>query len=418
MRKLFLVIVRECRIRLRKPAFWVLTLLVPAILACLYALPVLTAGRSVGPATVLVVDQTGLFQGHLRSTDEVAFRSFPTLEEAQQQADKTTAILYIPLRQTTIPRDAFLLYQADEPPLAVQSAVDAQLQTLLRNAILEDVYHLEPSVYHSVEATHIRLHTQDAVSGRESFVVVKNVVAIALAALMLIALTLFGIQVMRAVQEERQNRVAEVIASSVKPVQLLGGKVAGIALTATLQLGLWIALTGCAIWAIQSCNSDLFDAASASQLSVASKGAAATAQYEAGANPVNPVMQGLAAIHLPLVALAFLLSFLLGYMLYGALLAAVAARLDSDADSVGWTLVVVSPLAATVMLAPLLLRAPSGALAAWLTLIPFTAPAAAMLRLPFGLPVWQVLVAVIIIIISAAAASLLAARVYRRRIVR
>lgn len=418
MKKMLLVIARECRMRLRKPAFWVLTLLVPAILAVLYALPVLTAGRTTGPATVLVVDQTDLFQGRLRSTDEVAFRNVATLDEAKQQAGEAEAILYIPLRQTTIPHDAFLLYQADEPSLAVQSTIDAQLQTLLRNAILEDVYHLEPTAYHSIEATHIRLHTQDAVSGRESFVSVKNAVAIALSVLMVIALMLFGVQVMRAVQEERQNRVAEVIASSVKPVHLLGGKVAGVALTATLQLALWIALTGGAIWVIQSCNSDLFDAASAQQLSIASKGVEATAQYEATINLVDQTVQGLAAIRLPLVAAAFLLCFLLGYMLYGALLATVAARLDSDADSVGWTLVVASPLAATLMLAPLLLRAPSGALASWLTIIPFTSPAAVMMRLPFGIPAWQVIAAAAIIIISSTAISLLAARVYRRRIVR
>lgn len=419
MRKTLLVIGRECRLRLRRPAFWVLTLLVPVVLTLLYALPVVAARHAADRTTVLVVDQTGLFENGLESTETLTFKPMPSVEYAQRQASERDIVLVIPMRETTIPHDAFLYYRGTPPAVDVQSAIDAQLQTLLHNAILEDVYAVEPSVYHSVEATHIRLHTSDAATGHESHLQVRSAVAVVLAILMTIALLLFGIAVTRAVQEERHNRVAEIVATSARPSQLLAGKVCGVALTATLQLVLWVGLTAAAIGGVQAANPALFEQArQAQQLrSFATKGAEATAQYSAPVEIVDQTVQGLAAIQLPVVAGAFILFFLLGYMLYGALLAAVAARLDSDSDATLRTLLVGSPQLLALAMTPLVLRAPTGALALWLTLVPLTAPVAAMMRLPFGLPLWQVAIAVALLLVCAAAAIVLAARTYRRHIV-
>ena len=420
MKKLLLILCREYRMRLRRPSFWVLTLLVPVVLAVLYALPVLAAQKSARQATVLVVDQTGLFEGALVSNDEVHFHAIPSLEYARREAGKNDLILFIPMRETTIPRDAFLYYRGGSPSVALQSTVDGQLQTLLRNAILEDVYQVEPSVYHSVESTNIKLHTQDAGSGKESFARVKTVVAVVLALLMVLALVLFGVQVMRSVQEEKQNRVAEVLASSVRPLQLLVGKVAGVALVAVTQLVLWIALTALAVSGVQASAPDLFEQARLQQQqhSLATKGVEATVQYDTPVQLVDETVRGLTAIQVPLVAAMFLLFFLLGYLLYGSLLAALAARLDSDADALQWVLLMALPLFAVLRLTPLLLRNPAGALGTWLSLVPFTAPAAVMLRLPFGLPTWQVLVSVLMLLVIFTAAALLAARTYRRHLVR
>lgn len=420
MKKLLIILRREYLLRLRKPSFWVLSLLIPVVLAVLYALPVLAAQRGAERTTVLVVDQTGLFEKGLQSTLEVGFKPMPSLDYANQNADKHDLILFIPLRETTIPRDAFLYYRGDSPSLALQSMVDGQLQVLLRNAILEDVYDMEPSVYHSVETTNIRLHTQDGATGHESHARVKTVVALVLAALMVLALILFGVEVMRSVQEERQNRVAEVLGTSVRPVQLLVGKVAAVALVAVTQLALWMLLTSLCIKGIQSMSPEMFAQARAQQeaKSVASKGMEATAQYETPVQLVDETVQGLAAIRLPLVAAVFFLFFLLGYMLYGLLLAALAARLDSDADALQWTLFAGAPLLMVLILGMFIVKAPSGALAVGLTLVPFTAPVAVMLRLPFGLPLWQMSLAVLLLLAAFALAAWLAGNTYRKYLVR
>lgn len=418
MKKMMLVLAREYRLRLRKPSFWVLTLLVPVVLAVLYALPVAAAQKGAKTTTVLVVDQTGLFDGSLASTDAVHYHTMPSLEYARREAQKDDLVLFIPMRETTIPRDAFLYYRGSSPSLAVQSTIDNQLQTLLRNAILEDVYDVEPAVYHSVESSDIRLHTQDAASGKESFTGVRTVVAMVLAVLMALALMLFGVQVMRSVQEEKQNRVAEVLATSVRPTHLLVGKIAGISLVALTQLVLWTALTTLAVKGIQATAPDMFAQAREQQerRSLATKGEAATAQYGNPVQLVDETVRGLTAIKLPVVAGVFLIYFLLGYLLYGALLAALAARLDSDADALQWVLLVGSPLLIVLILSRLILLAPSGALAVWLTVVPLTAPTAAMLRLPFGLPTWDAVLSIAVLLVCFAAAAWLAARTYRRHL--
>ena len=423
MKKIFLILAREFRLRLRRPSFWVLTLLVPLLLAALYALPVVAANRSAEQAEVLVVDETGLFEHSMRPTEEVAFRAMPDIAYARgkmEKDDAIDAILFIPMRETTIPRDAFLYHRSSTPPLALQQYIGGQLQMLLRNAILEDIYQLDPEVYHSVSTTDIRLHTQDAATGRESFAHVKSVVAIVLAVLMVLALIIFGVQVMRSVQEEKATRVAEIVASSVHPVQLMVGKVGGVALTAVTQLVLWVMLTTAAIGGIQAANPDLFAQAREQQSvrTLATKGSEATAQYNTSVQLVDETVQGLTAINLPLVAGLFLLFFLLGYLLYGALLAALAARLDSDADAFQWVLLFLSPLLLVLMLIPLIVQSPDGLLAQCLSVVPFTAPAAMLLRLPFGIAVWQVILAVVLLVLTFLMAATLAARVYRRHLVK
>ena len=420
MKKLFIVIRREYLLRIRRVSFWVPTLLVPLLLAILYALPVIASSHRGEADKVLVVDQTGLFEGRLVSNSTVHFKSMPSLDEAERQYndEHADAILLIPLRQTTIPHDAFLYYQKNTPSLATQGVVGNQLQTLLRNAILEDVYHLEPSVYHSVESTQITLHTQDSTTGRESFAQVKTVVAIVLGVLMLLALLVFGVQVMRAVKEERANRTVEVLATCVRPLTLLVGKVAAVAFAAITQRLLWTLLTALLIRGIQSFYPQLFADATAQQTvqTIASKGSEATLQYNTTVHLVDETVRGITAIRLPLVAGIFLLYFLLGYLFYGALLAALAAHLDSDAETLQWTLLILSPLLMVLILIPVLLNSPTGGFATFITLFPFTAPVAAVVRIPFGLGVSQLLISVVLLMAAFLAAAFLASRSYKKHL--
>lgn len=423
MKRIFVILGREFRLRLHRPSFWILTFLVPLLLAVLYALPVVAANHDAEQARVLVVDETGLFDHSLRTTSVVTFHAMPSLEYAQRQMDEDhgiDAVLYIPIRENSIPRDAFLYHRNAVPSVSLQQHISGQLQMLLHNAILEDVYHLPPEVFQSVSSTDIRLHMQDAATGRESFAQVKGVVAVVLAVLMVMALIVFGVQVMRCVQEEKATRVAEVVASSVHPVHLMVGKVGGVAMTAVLQLVLWTLLTSVFIHGIQTANPVLFAQAREQQKghTIASKGIEATVQYNIPVQLVDETVQGLTAINLSLIAGLFLTFFFLGYLLYGLLLAALAARLDGDADALQWVLLMLSPLILSLALIPLLLPSPDGALAQWLSIIPLTSPAVMLLRLPFGIATGQALLAIVFLLLSALAAALLAARTYKRYLVR
>lgn len=415
MRNTIIIILREMRQRVRRPGFWVLSLLVPAVLAALYALPVVVSQRAAEPQRVLVVDETGLFSGSLVSNDAVGFQTMPSLEYAESHRDERDLVLFIPMRQTTIPRDAFLYYHGNVPSPAVQNIIDSRLQALLHDAILEDVYGLDPQTFQSVTGAGIRLHTQEAATGHDSFLGVRRTVGLVLAVLMALALTIFGVGVMRSVQAERQNRVAELLLTSVRPVQLMWGKVGGVALTAMIQLAMWVCLTAAAIAGVQAAAPDLFAQARAQQQAhaLATKGSEAMTQYSTPVAIVDDTVQGLAAIDMPLTVSMFVIFFLLGLALYGSLLAALSARLDAEADALQWSLLVGSPL----WLAGLLAAAGVGG-SAWTILCPLTAPVAVMSQLPFGLPVWQAAASGVLLAAAAALSALLAASVYRRNILR
>lgn len=423
MKKTLVILSREYRMRLRRPAFWVLTLLVPLLLAALYAIPVIAANAAAERSTVLVVDETGLF-GSLQSTDEVAFLPQPDYDhahECMEQSDSLSAVLYIVREHNVI--YANLYHRDNQPPQTVVNAVNMQLQLRQRHLLFDYVYDslgLSADERQAVEKG-IRLRTFDFDTSRESFATVRTVAATVLAVLMVLALLVFGIQVMRSVQEEKSNRMAEVLASSVKPVQLLIGKIAGIALAAVTQIVLWVFLTDAAIGLIRCTNLEVFEQARVQQeaaASIATKGAEATAQYHNPVQLVDDTLQGLGEINW-LVPTFFFLFFLLGYLLYGALLAALAARLDSDADALQWVLLVLSPLLLTLLLIPLMLNSINGTLATLLTYIPFTAPATVLLRLPFphSLGIVDVTVVALLMLLLAALAALLAARTYKRHLV-
>ena len=425
MNKIFLVIQREYATRVRKPSFWVLTLVVPILLAGLYAVPIVMATRPLEHTNVLVADETGLFAGEFQSGRDITYLDAGSLDYAKRQlaeVDSIDAIVYIPARESTIPYDAFLYYRTNEPSATAQSNVDRQLQEILRNRILLDVHGITPEDYAMLTGTHIKMHTKDIETGRDGFLTVKTVVGIVLVLLVFMAVFLFGSQVMRGVMEEKTNRIVEVIVCSVKPFQLMMGKVVGIGLVGLTQFALWVLLSAVAVGGLQLTNSELFrqTAESMSLEGVATKGTEAVAQMEAARNamPANELMQGLASIDFGLLGLVFVFYFVFGYLLYASLFAAMGSLVDNETDSQQFTIPVTAPLIMAMLMLPAMIDAPSGSLSVWLSLIPFTSPVAMMLRIPFGVPVWQLALSAVLLLLTFPACIWAAGRIYRAGILR
>lgn len=421
MKQVMLILAREYRQRVRRPSFWVFSLLVPLAVTLLYALPVIADRSGKEVQEVLLVDETGLFDGGLRTLPQLRIRTMPTLEYARRTFDtcQAVAILHIPLLQTSLPRDAYLYHRSATPPPLLESLVDSQLQLLLHTAIAEDVYGLDPSVWHSVAGAHIRLHARDAATGRDSLVKVKSVVATLLVALMVLVLILFCHQVLRAVREEKQSRIVEVVATTVAPLRLLSAKVVALSLVALSQLLLWSALSGGGIALVRSCNAERFAAADRYLAgdALASRGADATMQYDTPTFIPDEALQGLASLDLTTIVVLFVVFFVLGYLLYGLLLAAVGVRLHPDADALQYTLLLALPLLALLPLTPWLLLHPDGWIATLLTLLPFTSPGAVMLRLPFGMPIGEVVGGAVLTLVVLVPMALWAARSYRKHLI-
>lgn len=424
MKKILLVIRREYTTRLCKTSFWVLTLLIPLLLAACYALPVYLASRPAKSSVVLVVDETSLFQGSFSNRKNISYRDAGSMDYARRQLDNEAcgAILHIPARETTIPTDAFLYSRAGALEPAVRSDIDAQLQRILVNNILLDVHNISQEDYHAITHTNIALHTRDIETGRDNHRQLKTVMALILGLVIFMAIFLWGSQVMNGVMEEKGNRIVEVLASSLRPFQLMAGKVTGIALVSLTQLILWIILTGAAIGAIRSANSDLFELATRQEQmqSLATKGPEAVAQMKALQETASlpEAVKGLAKINFGTIVPLFVLCFLLGYLLYANIFAAVGSVLDREGNYSQFILPLTFPLLLPLLLFPLIQASPGGPLAVWLSMIPFTSPVAMMLRLPFGVPTWQAVLSMAILAVSVPVAARLAATVYRKGMLR
>lgn len=425
MHKILLVIKREYFTRVKKTSFWVLTIVVPILIAILYAIPILLASKPLEESHVLVVDESGIFTGQFQSDKYIKYHDAGSLDYAMDQLghnDTMDAIVFIPARETTIPSDAFLYYLSNAPAMNVQSDVENQLQTILRNNILLDVHGISTDDYELLTHTKIHLRTQDIETGRDGFLEVKMAIGIALALLIFMTVFLFGSQVMRGVMEEKTSRIVEVIVCSVKPFQLMMGKIVGVALVGLTQCLLWLCLTGAAVVGIRACNSDLFDQAEASMqiTEIATKGTAATEQLAAAqaAEPISELMQGLASINFPLIIGSFLFFFIFGYLLYASLFAAVGSLVDNDTDGQQFTLPISIPLILTMLLLPAMINEPSGSLSVWLSIIPFTSPVAMMFRIPFGVPIWQPVLSAVLLLATFPFCVWVASKIYKDGILR
>lgn len=436
MNKVLLVIQREYFTRVKKTSFWILTIVVPILLAVVYAIPIFLATRPLEHSHVLIVDDTGLFQGQFRSGRDISYHEAGSIDYARrqlQQYDSLDAIVYIPARETTLPRDAYLFYRSDMPALNVQTDAQSQLQEILRNRILLDVHGLTPEDYTLLTSTHIKLRTQDIETGRDGFLQVKIAVGIILAMLVFIAVFMFGSQVMRGVMEEKTSRIVEVIVCSVKPFQLMMGKVVGIGLVGLTQFALWVLLAGTLVTGVQLTHADLFQQATErhSQTEIASKGTEATyqyqteqeraAQYQAGEgidNSIQDLIEGLTGINFAMIIFLFLFYFVFGYLLYASLFAAAGSLVDNETDSQQFTIPLTIPLILTILLLPSMIGQPSGSISVWLSIIPFTSPVAMLMRIPFGVPVWQVVLSILLLLATFPLCIWAAARVYRSAILR
>ncbi|MBO4752095.1 MAG: ABC transporter permease [Bacteroidales bacterium] len=423
MRKILLIISREYLSRVKKKSFWILTIVVPVLLAGLYAVPIYLALRPQEKTTVLVVDDTKLFDGAFKSSNEISYQYAGSVDYAQrrmEEEDSVTAVLYIPARETTIPGDAFLYYKGKVPSANLQSDVSEQLQSHIRTIILQDVHGITQEEFDQVNATKIKVHTKDLETGKDGFLEVKMAIGLMLGLIIFFVVLMFGGQVMTGVSEEKTSRIVEVIVSSVKPFQLMMGKVIGIGLVGLTQFALWITLSMVGLVGIQAANPELFEAAKARQnmTEIATKGTDAMEQMQAlnDAPVVTELVQGLTAINFQLIIVMFLVYFILGYFIYATLYAGVGALVDSDTNAQQFSLPVTIPLMLVMIMMPAIINEPSGSLATWLSMIPFTSPVAMMIRIPFGVPTWQALVSIGVLLLFVPLNTWIAGRIYKRGI--
>ncbi|MFN5323709.1 MAG: ABC transporter permease, partial [Bacteroidota bacterium] len=229
---------------------------------------------------------------------------------------------------------------------------------------------------------------------------------------------IYGTQVLRGVMEEKSNRIVEVIISSVKPFQLMLGKIVGIALVGLTQFLLWIVLT----FTFSSVATSLFVDSNQIEQQMQqqvtplgtpidkSSGVPTASQMETG---VEKVFDMVGSINFPLILGTFLFYFLGGYLLYASLFAAIGSAVDSDSDVQQFMLPVTIPMILSFVVAQNVMQSPDSTLAFWFSMIPLTSPIIMLVRVPFGVEAWELVLSMALLVGGFLFTTFLAGKIYR-----
>lgn len=416
MNKIALIIQREYLTRVKKTSFILMTLFGPILMAALMLVPIWLGLKDKDIQIIEVIDETGQFINQFENSLTLQFDyEFKPIEEAKSAfyKEKYTSILHISNlgKQTTAQ-----LYYKKQPGMSTISNIESTIEKGIRNIELKDKFNITKAqldeIQPNVKVNPIAL---SETGGEESKNVgVSTVLGFAGAIMIYFFIFMYGIQIMRGVIEEKTSRIVEIIISSVKPFQLMMGKIIGIALVGLTQFSLWIILSmGIYAVAMAAVSSDSVanmvnteQMMQGEQMNEMTKAASST-DLEA---QISGMLQ---QIPIAKLLISFLFYFLGGYLLYGAFLAAIGSAVDNEADSQQFMMPVTIPLIFSFVVAGTVMDNPDGALAFWLSIIPITSPVIMMVRIPFGVETWELLLSMALLVLGFLGATWMAAKIYR-----
>jgi ABC-2 type transport system permease protein len=425
MNKILLVVEREFLTRVRKKSFIVMTILTPILLALLMVLPaIISTMEDKNERQIAVIDESQLFEGKIPETE---YLKFIYLSEVKVDNIKETfhqsnyyAVLFIGKMIANSP-DAVILYSDKQPSIDITSHISSAIRSEIESQKLMayDIENLD-DILKNIKTT-VRVRTIKWTKGgeaKESSTELAMGIAYILSFLVYILIFLFGTQVMRGVIEEKSSRIVEVIVSSVKPFDLMMGKILGIASVSLVQIALWILLTFALVTAAQSVFFPKPESLMAKKEAVTNlmdtPGAAQSMPIDVQNESIaNEMMSALSNVNFVLIIGGFVFFFLGGFLLYAAMFAAVGSAVDNEADTQQLVMPITIPLIIAIVVMVSGLRSPDGALTFWFSMIPFTSPVIMITRLPYGVPAWELLLSGTLLVITFIAVTWLAAKIYR-----
>ena len=415
MNKIGLIIKREYVTRVRKRSFLIMTFLAPLFMAAIYIIPIMLAFHSSNEHLhVAVVDESHWFEERFHDTKEHTFVLMPSQPiDSVKELVKSGVFdmaLYVPPTQLNIPSNA-IVYSIRQVPMEVESYISGVMQKEIEEQKLM-AQGVDPEIVIAAK-TNVNLQIMrmdEKGNEKETFTKVQFALGIGLALLVYMFIIFFGGQVMQGVSEEKTNRIIEVIVSSVKPFQLMMGKVIGVSLVALTQFVMWILLTG-ALYLGFSAYMGLSNPDILSQDTVMAQEISAN---DITANEgVQNILQIVHSIDFGTIICCFLAFFILGYLLYATLYAAVGSLVDNNTDSQQFTLPITVPLIVAIITSFYIVNNPDGNLSVWLSMIPFTSPISMMVRIPFGVPIWQIVLSIVLLAGTFVLMTWIAAKIYR-----
>jgi ABC-2 type transport system permease protein len=415
MSKILLVARREFLSRVQKKTFLLTTILLPVIIFGFYSMIIYFSVKSDDALKIAVVDRANLFEGKLDEKDTELKFEFVKSDSDESLKKKLQSKEYDGF--VSIPEDASLMHTDNirvitgkSMGLMTQGKIERRLNNALENKRLMSL-NISQSKLDSIHNT-----GDIGFSSMEGSVEKKNVAGIAYAVGMIsgfmiyIVLFIYGTMVMRGVMEEKMNRIAEVIVSSVKPFQLMMGKIFGIGAVGLVQFIIW----GILVIGLQMLLPLIFPSAFEQMSHSAVQPAGAQVVQSAKSGAIAEILNGLQSINIGLIFGCFIFYFLGGYLLYSSLFAAVGSAVNEDPqDAQSLMLPITFPIIFGIVIMTKAVNDPNSGLALFGSLFPLTSPIVMMGRLPYGVPPMQLVLSFVLLIGGFIGTTWVAAKIYR-----
>jgi len=391
MNHLPLIIKREYLTKVKNKSFIVMTILSPMIMIGLIAVVAyLSQLNNNKSRTISVLDESGLVQDIFQNTENTSYTLLEniSLEDAKSivEENKTYGLIYIPNNDSIeqLVND-IKFYSEEAPSLSLVTSLEGKLASKLRDIKLQQ----QGVDIEKLKASEIRVNmAQESFIGEKTSKVdsvVKLIFGGAAGYLLFMFIIIYGNMIMRSVIEEKTSRIIEIIISSVKPIQLMLGKIIGTSLAGITQFVIWIILGGI----LMSIISAIFGVDLLQQTPQQDVIQQAMENPQVGVEIQNILT---AFYNLPIANLiiAFILFFIGGYLLYSSLYAAIGAAVDNETDTQQFMLPILMPLILAVYIGIFtVIEDPHGTVSTIFSFIPFTSPVVMLMRIPFGVPLWQ-----------------------------
>jgi ABC-2 type transport system permease protein len=431
MNKISIIIRREYITRVRKKSFIIMTLLAPVLMGALIIVPALVMNNQDKNLKKIAVieESTPLFTNVIPDLKDAKFEYLQNtkLEDLKKTFEKAGyyGILYISPEIIHTP-DAIQLISKNQPPIGLLEHIESSLEKEIERQKLlsykiENLDEIMKNVKTKVSVTTKIIDDSGAV--KQTSTGVAMALAYIGGFMMYMLVFMFGAQVMRGVIEEKTSRVVEVIISSVKPIQLMMGKIIGIALVGLTQFMIWVLLTLAIVTVIKtsivpkSTKQEIIQ--NMPQNLMSNNTPQVSTNNQPASSPMNfsPEFQKTFsnAMNQPwgLIIICFIFYFVTGYLLYASVFAAIGSAVDNETETQQFMLPVTIPIILGLMIAMGTMTNPESSLSFWFSMIPLTSPIVMMARIPFNVPYWQIAVSMFIMLITFGAFVWMAAKIYR-----
>ena len=422
MHKILLIIRREYTTRVQKKSFIILTLLMPILMSALMILPgYFMSMEDEKSRTVAVYDGSSVLLGRLESTEFTKFKFNPKEEYLKikdniQNSEYYALLLVAPNFLTT---STVQVISGSNIPYDLKSQIKDKIQDVIEKDKMAEVVRQTniPDLEARIKATraHINIDTIKLGEGGEakkSSTEIGMILGYIFGFMIYMFIFIYGSMVMQGVMEEKQSRIVEVIISSVKPFQLMMGKIIGIAMVGLTQFAIWVILG----FAILSASKSFYPGNDKTQQvqNVMAQGQVAAQQVAAPQmDKMQEVFSMIDTINFPLIIGCFLFFFIGGYLLYSSMFAAVGSAIDAQEDAQQFMMPITLPIILSIMVMMSAIKNPEGPVAFWFSMIPFTSPVVMMARIPFGVPAWQLALSMFLLIITFVGMVWVAGKIYR-----